>query len=154
MKRLCWPLASLLAVVIVTLLYLFVIRGSTLPASDGRTSIVLTSGERDLVLTEMRGFLIAVQQITQGVVDDDSGAIAVAARRAGGAATHEVPPSLVGKLPIEFKRLGFDTHSQFDRLALDTEQLGDAAHAQRALATLMQNCVACHAAYRFDLESR
>ncbi len=65
-----------------------------------------------------------------------------------------VPGTLMGKLPLEFKKLGFDTHTRFDQLALDAEQLGDPGHSLTQLAELMQNCVACHAAYRFEVEQR
>jgi hypothetical protein len=54
----------------------------------------------------------------------------------------------MGKLPLAFKQLGLETHSGFDALALDAEQLGDPAHTLTQLAGLLQNCVACHAAYR------
>jgi cytochrome c556 len=152
MTRLCWVLTVLFAAATAVLVYLFVIRGQTVPASDGRTAILLAPGERDLVLGEMRDFLVALQEITRGVVDQDATAVATAARRVGAAAQHAVPASLVGKLPIEFKRLGFDTHGRFDQLALDTEQMGDTANVLAGLAMLMQNCTACHAAYRIDLE--
>jgi len=152
MCRLCWSLVVVLALSTTALVYLFVIRGMTIPASDGRAAILLAPGERDLVLGEMRGFLVALQQITQAVVDQDQAAVVSAARRVGAAAQQGVPSRLVGKLPIEFKRLGFDTHSRFDQLALDAEQFGDTAQVPGALALLMQNCVACHAAYRIDLE--
>lgn len=152
MTRLCWVLTLLFAAATAVLVYLFVIRGQTVPASDGRTAILLAPGERDLVLAEMRGFLVALQEITQGVVEDDPAAVVAAARRVGVAAQHTVPAGLVGKLPIEFKRLGFDTHGRFDQLALDTGQMGDTAHVLADLTALMQNCTACHAVYRIDLE--
>ena len=63
----------------------------------------------------------------------------------------EVPGTLVGKLPVQFKKLGFDTHAKFDQLALDAEEFGDSDHALSQLSTLMKNCTACHAAYRFDI---
>jgi hypothetical protein len=150
MRRLCCSLAALFALATLTMLYLFVIEGDTLPASDGRTAILLPAGERDLVLEEMRAFLVAVQEVTEAVADEDAAAVAAAARRVGQAAQQEVPASLVGRLPIGFKRLGFDTHARFDQLALDAEQFGDTTAASAALAGLMQNCVACHAAYRID----
>lgn len=152
MKRFCCLLALLFVLVTSVLVYLFVIRGETLPASDGRTAILLAPGERDLVLAEMRGFLVAVQGITQAVADQDPAAAGSAARQVGAAAQQGVPASLVGKLPLEFKRLGFDTHSRFDQLALNAEQFGDTSQVLPELATLMNNCVACHAAYRIDLE--
>ncbi len=152
MVRLCWVLSFVFAATTVALVYLFVIRGATVPASDGRLAIVVTPGERDLVLGEMRGFLIAVQGISQAIVDQDAAAVVQAARAVGAAAQQGVPGSLVGKLPLEFKRLGFDTHARFDQLALNAEQFGDTSQVLPELATLLQNCTACHAAYRIDPE--
>lgn len=152
MKRFCCVLALLFLAATAVLVYVFVVRGETTPASDGRTAILLAPGERDLVLAEMRGFLVAVQGITQAVADQDPAAVAAAARQVGAAAQEGVPASLVGKLPLDFKRLGFDTHSRFDQLALNAEQFEDTSPVLPELATLMGNCVACHAAYRIDLE--
>ncbi len=154
MSRLGWLLAAVFAVSTFSMVYLFVIRGNTLPASDGREAILLLPGERDLVLGEMRAFLMAVQQITQAVADGDAEAVGRAARAVGAGAQQGVPATLVGKLPLAFKRLGFDTHRRFDELALNAEQLGDSAEVPAELAALMQNCVACHAAYRIDLETK
>jgi hypothetical protein len=153
MRRICCNAAAILLVAILVLAYLVVVRGQTTPASDGRTAILLAPEERDLVLGEMRGFLVAVQTISQAIVDEDVVAAVEAARRVGTATRQEVPASLFGKLPLEFKQLGFDTHARFDQLALNTEQLGDASVALAELATLLSNCTACHAAFRFDLEN-
>jgi len=154
MHRLCWILTLVFAASTALLVYLFVVRGTTVPASDGRQAILLAPGERDLVLAEMRAFLQAVQAVGQGIVDGDPGAVARAARAVGMATQQEVPPSLVGKLPLAFKRLGFDTHTRFDELALNTEQFGDVEQALPGLVELMQNCVACHATYRIDVEAQ
>jgi hypothetical protein len=148
---LCWTLTLLLLVATSTLVYLFIVRGETLPAADGRTAIVLDAGERDLVLAEMRDFLVALQAITAATVDDDVAAVVDAASRVGGAAQHSVPASLVGKLPLAFKRLGFDTHSRFDILAENAREFGSTAPVLGDMAALMQNCTGCHAAYRIEV---
>lgn len=150
MKKLCVPLVGLLVAALLGMAYLFVWRGAVLPASDGRTAILLDAGERDLVLAEMRAFLEAVQQISAAVAADDMPAIGEAAKRVGAAAQQAVPATLVGKLPHEFKTLGFDTHQRFDRLAQDAAELGDKTVALKQLSELMLNCVGCHAAYRID----
>ena len=100
----------------------------------------------------MRAFLDNAQQNNLAISEDDMPAVIEAAKKVGMAAQGAVPASLVGKLPMEFKKLGFDTHSKFDQLAMDTQDLGDGNHALAELATLMQNCVACHAAYRIEIE--
>jgi len=112
----------------------------------------MSAPESDLVLAEMRAFLASVQQITQGVADNDMQRVAEHARKAGKAAQGDVPGSLVGKLPLQFKKLGFDTHAKFDQLALDAEDLGDAGQVSAQLAILLQNCVDCHAIFRIELE--
>ena len=62
----------------------------------------------------------------------------------------QVPDALVGKLPLSFKTLGFDTHKRFNQLALDAGQLGDKDHTLEQLGELMNNCIACHAQYRLE----
>ena len=123
MCKLCWTITIVLLLAVSAMTYKFILSGAVAPSSDGRQALLLEAGERDLVLAEMRGFLEAVQA---------------------------VPGSLVGKLPLSFKKLGLDTHKKFDMLALDADELEDPEHSLQQLSELMQNCVACHAAYRID----
>jgi cytochrome c556 len=117
-------------------------------ATDTRQPIVLEPGERAMILTEMRAFLSGVQSITAGMVRNDMKTVATAARALGRAATHEVPPGLMQKLPQDFRRQGFAVHADFDQIALDAEQLGDGAHSLKQLSETLAKCVACHAAYQ------
>ncbi len=57
--------AILLWVISIAVFAWFFINGSTTIGSDGRTAIVLLPAERDLVLSEMRGLLVA----THGIVE-------------------------------------------------------------------------------------
>ena len=150
MCKTCWLSVVILVILLLGTVYKFVIEGSTRQSTDNRLAIQLTTGEKDLVLAEMRAFLTSVQQITHGVSSKDMKLIATSARTVGRAAQQAVPGSLMGKLPLEFKQLGLDTHEKFDLLALDAEQLEDEEHALSQLGELMQNCVACHAAYRLE----
>jgi len=152
MSKICSGVIALLLLVIAGGVYKFIFQGSASEGTDGRMAIHLTSGERDLVLTEMRAFLESVQQVTKGISADDMKLVAESARKSGKAAQGAVPGTLVGKLPLAFKKLGFDTHGKFDQLALDAEEFGDSGHALSQLATLMENCVACHAVYSFSTE--
>ena len=140
----------MLALVAAGIAYKFVIQGTVEESDDGRVAILLDKNERDLVLSEMRVFLGSIQQITSGISNDDMKLVAEHARKSGKNAQLEVPGSLIGKLPLPFKKLGFDTHAKFDQLALDAEQLGDREHALSQMNALLNNCVACHAAYRFE----
>jgi len=131
--------------------YKFIFEGSTKESSDGRTEILLNDNERNLVLAEMRAFLVSVQQINQGLAENNMELVAEYARKSGKAATGGMPGTLVGKLPLTFKKLGGDTHAKFDQLAMDADDLGDRDHALEQLSTLMKNCVACHATYRISM---
>lgn len=132
--------------------YKFLISSTDQKSSDERLAVRLDVGERDLVLVEMRAFLTSVQQIVEALSVDDMGVVTQHARQVGRLAQQEVPASLRGKLPAAFKQLGHDTHTGFDQMALDAEQLGDREHALSQLSSLLHNCVACHAAYRIELD--
>jgi len=151
MNKKCLVVIALLLIVVAGGIYKFVFQGSVSVSNDGRVAIHLNSSERDLVLAEMRTFLTSVQQITQGVAESDMKRVAESARKVGMAAQGEVPGTLIGKLPIAFKKLGSDTHTRFDQLAMDAEALGDENHTLVQLSELMQNCVACHAGHRFEV---
>lgn len=135
--------------VIAVMAYTFLVVGkTTVTAEDPRRAIVLDPPERALVLTEMRGFLTAVQKITDAAVRNDAGAIAAAAKTMGMAAAGGVPPTLAAKLPLEFKQIGFSVHQDFDRIALDAEAMGDTRHSLTQLGETLGKCVACHAMYQ------
>ncbi len=119
---------------------------------DGRIPVRLDAGESNLVRTEMRHFLASVQAIVSGVAEHDLKRVISGARSSGKAAGHAVPKTLKEKLPEEFRRIGSNTHKRFDRLAMDVEQMEDPGLALEQLGELMQNCVACHAAYRIEVE--
>ena len=150
----CSGMIVLLLLVIAGGIYKFIFQGSVSGGTDGRTAIQLDAGERDVVLAEMRAFLASVQQVTAGIAENDPGRVAQHARKSGKAAQAAVPGTLMGKLPMEFKQLGLDTHTRFDQLAMDAEDMGDVSHALSQLSTLMQNCVACHEAYRIDVSGK
>ncbi len=150
--KVSWSISGLLLILVVLMAYKFILSGSVVPSSDGRQSIQLEAYERDLVLAEMRLFLSSMQQITEGLSKEDMSQVITAARKVGAAAQQAMPGSLVGKLPLAFKKLGFDTHKKFDMLALDAESLGDPQLTLQQLAELANNCVTCHATFRMDVK--
>lgn len=147
-----WAIVALLSLFANgALLYIIVIGGNTEQmggAADPRTAIVLTESERALVLTEMRGFLAAVQSINTALAANDMAAAAQSAQAAGAAAAQAVPVTLMGKLPLQFKQLGMSTHQGFDQFAMDARDLGDARYSLQQLGQLINNCVACHATFQ------
>ena len=120
-------------------------------ALDAREKIFLNEAERHHVLSEMRLFLSSIQQIIQGVSEDDLKLVVEYAKKAGRAGSRGAPPTLGAKLPEGFRLLGSQTHAKFDRLAMDVADLEDGSHAISQLSSLMKNCIACHATYRIEL---
>lgn len=119
---------------------------------DERASLKLSDGERAAVLAEMRGFLKSVQGIVAALADGKPAAAADAAKPSGMGATHGMPKSLMGKLPMEFRKLGMDTHQKFDALALEAQGMGDGKTMLKQLDAILANCNGCHAGYRFTGE--
>lgn len=154
MKKFSILLNIILLIIIGFGIYKFVLQGSTQKSVDGRTAILLNSSEKDLILAEMRAFLASTQQIVAAVSNDELSQAVIAAKKSGRAAQAEVPTSLVGKLPLAFKKLGFATHTKFDELAQDAQDMEDKEQTLKLLAELMQNCVACHSTYRLELEHK
>jgi len=123
------------------------VKGNTESAVDGREAIVLSSAERTLVLGEMRGMLMAVQEIIAGVNAGDMDAVKESAHRVGMAEAGNAPPGLILKLPMDFKELGFATHEGFDSIALAAEMGPEAV--LETLEDHMAKCIGCHESYSF-----
>lgn len=119
---------------------------------DTRQMLRLPPDERHLVLLEMRNFVVAIQQITDGLAKNNMPSVVSAAQSMGSGAANEVPPRVVAKLPDTFKTLAGKVHVTFDAIALDADALGDIGHTVSQLAELTQHCVACHAIYQIDRE--
>ena len=153
MGRLCWGLSAVLAVLCGGLIYMFVLRGTIEEADDGRTAILLSRGERNLVLSEMRAFLDSVQGITEAVVNGDMKMAAESATRVGRVDLDDLPASLLRKLPLEVKRLGLSTHLAFHDLAAEIGNGLGGDRVMARMAEILNNCVTCHAGYRIDLEN-
>jgi hypothetical protein len=147
---LCPAAVIVLAAALLALALKFVAGPTPVTAKDGRKAIVLAPEERGLILTEMRGFLSGIQTLTTALTQEDMKTVAATARSLGRAATHEVPPALMAKLPLEFKQLGFSVHGDFDQIALDAESLADPKHTLAQLGAVMQKCVGCHATYQLQ----
>ena len=147
-------IAILLWVVTIAVFAWFFIRGNTVAGNDGRTVIVLQSGERDLVLAEMRGLLAATQQILEGANQGDKQRISKAARAAGMAGAADVNPVLMAKLPIEFKQLGMSVHREMDDIAKASEQGKSSAEILQMVSNTLTKCVACHSAWQIKVSGQ
>ncbi len=140
-------IALLLWVVTIAVFAWFFIRGNTTAGTDGRTAIVLQPGERDFVMTEMRGLLAATQEIMDAGSQNDTQRIIKAARGAGMAGAADVNPALMVKLPVEFKKLAMDMHGDMDEIAKAGEGGKPAPELLKMTSNALAKCVACHSAW-------
>lgn len=137
------------AVTIMTTAFFF-IRGQTVSAPDGRQTVLLNPEEQGMILTEMRGMLASVHAIVAGLTQHDMKQVATAARSTGMAAAVDVSPSLMAKLPLEFKTLGLGVHKGFDELAIAVEANATPDAVMTRLEAQLAACVACHTSYRLQ----
>lgn len=131
----------------------FFVRGNTVAGSDGRAAVVLAPGERNLVLSEMRGLLAATHGIIEGVNQADTQRVTKAARAAGMANAADVNPALMAKLPLEFKALGMSVHRDMDEIAKSAEGGAPATEILKLTANVLMKCVACHSAWQIKASS-
>jgi hypothetical protein len=115
--------------------------------SDSRIDLKLTSEERVEFLAEMRNMLSSIQGVMQGIGEADRERIAAAARLSGNRMARATPAAVRAKLPKSFQELGGPTHMMFEELAIRAET-DDMDTLARDTATLMNQCMACHATFR------
>lgn len=145
--KILWAIIFTLSLLLVAIGYKF-IQGSVAVSDDERVAIVLSKEERNLILNEMRNFLINTQKISEAITNEDMELVAILAKSAGMAAEENTPGSLLAKIPLAMKTLGFDTRKRFDQIAADAEELKVPVHSRRQLEQLMKNCIACHASFK------
>ncbi len=145
--KVLWTIIILLLIVSGVLINKFV-SGSVAKSEDGRISVLLNKDERDLVLSEMRQFVVSLQGVSQAITENNMEKVAELAHKAGMAAEANTPGSLLQKIPLGMKKLGFGTREKFDEIAETARTSKDATKARKQLDALMNNCIACHLTYR------
>jgi len=115
--------------------------------TDTRINLHLTAEERVHFLGEMRGMLSSIQGVIAGIGDEDREKIAAAAKYSGGRMGRATPDSIRKKLPQAFREMGHPTHMMFEELAIRSET-DDMDMLASFTGQLMQQCIACHAAFR------
>ncbi len=128
----------------------FFVRGNTAQGTDGRTAIVLSGAERDMVLGEMRGLLSSVHDVLDGLNKNDMTQVAAAAARSGMGSAADVNPAMMAKLPLAFKSLGMSVHHDMDALAAAAKQNKSGAEIQGMLTDTLGKCLACHATWQLQ----
>lgn len=144
-------IALLLWILTIAVSAWFFIRGNTTAGTDGRTAVMLQVGERDLILSEMRGLLSATQGILEGVNQGDMQRVIKASSAAGMIVAADASPALMAKLPIELKTLGMSVHRDMDAIAKAAENKASAPEIFKMLSNTLTKCVACHSAWQLKV---
>lgn len=154
MKKIPIILAVLFFCSTLFLIYAFVFRGRVVKSDDHRIAIQLSKENKDFALKEMRSFLVSVQQINEGIIYKDADAVYKAAKESGGNAVNHAPKGIMASLPIEFKKLGFSVHDQFDIIADSILKYKNFNTTHRQLNTMLKSCIVCHNTFKFVDESK
>lgn len=148
-------IATTLWVITMIILCYFFYFGKTTRTLDHRDAIHLSIAERQLVLTEMRALLEAVNGILSGLGAKDYESAAKAAEAVGMglvASLENQEKTILLKLPVAFKKLGFGTHEKFDKIAVKIRKKEEIHSLLKEMDELTRNCVACHASYKIELD--
>ncbi len=145
--KVLWTIIVILLILSGFLINKFV-SGKVAKSDDGRISVLLSKDERNLVLAEMRAFVVSLQGVSQAITARDMEKVADLAEKAGMAAEANTPGSLLQKIPLGMKQLGFDTRKKFDEIAETARHSKEPVKARKQLDALMKNCIACHMTYR------
>ena len=122
-------------------------------ADDGRQTVQLPDMMREHMLSNMRDHLLALEEITRYLANQQyDEAAEVAENRLGMSSMDLHGASHLGKfMPKEMGAIGTNMHRAASRFALaaqDAEIEGGLNKAFSALSEVMQQCVACHAGYK------
>jgi hypothetical protein len=146
--KVSWSLVFVLSIIVAIFSYKFTV-GEVKPSEDGRLAVQLTKDERNALLLEMRTWLQSTQSVLAAVSEKNFEEVSRVAKISGMSAEADTPASLFRKLPAAMKALGFDTRKKFDEISDDAVKLRNPEHTIKQLSNTMNNCIACHSAYRF-----
>lgn len=132
----------------------FFVRGNTDTGTDGRTAIVLDAREHGLVLAEMRGLLLSIRDMLDGLNKNDMKQVAQAARAGGMGVAADLDAGLMAKLPISFKQPGLSMHQRMDEIASAAENGKQQPEIMSMMTEVLSSCVACHASWQLKVATQ
>ncbi|MBE7413003.1 MAG: hypothetical protein L6Q54_03765 [Leptospiraceae bacterium] len=130
-------------------------RGKKVISEDKRIAILLNPSEKELVLSEMRTLLTVIHETLILLSKEDYNAAAKKSKEGGMDLVENLAAaekSILLKIPIEFKKLGFGTHEAFDNFSKSILEKKPYPILMKELGELTSRCVACHSAYKLELE--
>lgn len=117
--------------------------------AEERIQLSVTAKERKFVLKEMRMMLESLQGILMALESRDMASVAEAAGSSGNVMLRALPPSLMAKVPKEFRVLARDSHALFAKIEKAAKS---GAQDNRIIGLLSEQlgvCTACHDTYQF-----
>ncbi len=116
---------------------------------DKRKPVVLSAGERQHVLEEMRGLSQSTQGVIEGLAKDDMDLVQKSALAAGTGGRKTTENNIMHKkMPKEWMMLGKAAHKSMDEIARMAADGTPAKEIQLKLVETMDHCMACHAAFQ------
>ena len=147
MNKKCGVIIAVLLLVIIGGGYKFLVKGSTIAGADGRVVILLDPEERNYILKEMRGLLGHMQQLITAISSNDSDTVRKIADTLVQDSSGKTPARIIAKMPLTFKRISLNIHSDFQDLQAMATQNKDNTLILKQVSKIMQNCLSCHASH-------
>jgi hypothetical protein len=116
--------------------------------NDNRITVKYAPDLRELVLSEMRDYLEVINEIQQGLADNNPELIVKAASRQGQASLADTPARLLKLSPLACKQMGFQGHDLFQAIADSAKVNFKPETTIKQMVQLTNNCIACHRTYK------
>ncbi len=114
-----------------------------------RIELSVSAPERKFVLKEMRLMLESLQGILMALEAKDMAALAEAAGSSGSVMLRALPPTLMAKVPKEFRVLARDSHIIFSEIENAAKSGAGNNRIIGLLSEQLGACTACHDMYQF-----
>jgi hypothetical protein len=139
-------------IIAIVLAYIILFMGTEMVKlpDDNRILVKYEPDLRDLVMSEMRDYLEVINEIQQGLAENNPDKIVKAATRQGKISLEETPVRLLKLSPLACKQMGFKGHDIFQAIADSARVHFSKATVNRQLAELTNNCIVCHRTYRVE----
>ncbi len=139
-------------IISIALAYILLFMGTEMVKlpNDNRIVVKYEPDLRDLVMSEMRDYLEVINEIQQGLAENDPDKVVKAATRQGKISLEETPVRLLKLSPLACKQMGFMGHDIFQAIADSAKVHFSKATVNRQLAELTNNCIVCHRTYKVE----
>ena len=139
-------------ILISVLVYILLFMGTEMVKlpDDNRIVVKYEPDLRDLVLNEMRDYLEVMNEIQQGLANNDPDKIVKAATRQGQISLEATPVRLLKLSPLACKQMGFRGHDIFQAIADSARVNFKPTTTINQLAELTNNCIVCHRTYKVE----